>query len=89
MEQNKEQFQQSQSGSGSAEQTGRNRNEQRQPHTSVDDSQMQEISDQIGEERNRITTISGLGGESGRDDSSGGSGDRMENESSGERTDRP
>ncbi|MDQ3277433.1 MAG: hypothetical protein M3Q06_03850 [Bacteroidota bacterium] len=89
MEQNKEQFQQSQGGSGSAEQTGRDRTEQKQPHTGLESGQRKDIADEIGERSNAISSISELGGESGRDDASGGSGDRMKNESTNESTDRP
>ena len=86
---NKDQFQQSQRGSGSAEQTGRDRNEQKLPQTNMDDEQRQDVAGQIGEDRNKISSIPQMGGLSGRDDASGGSGDRMENESSNEQTDRP
>ena len=88
MTQNKEQFQQSQSGSGSAEQTGRERSEQQQP-LSPDQEQKQDIASQIGEDQNSISSIRETGGLSGRDDASGGSGDRMERESSNEMTDQP
>ena len=86
MTQNKEQFQQSQSGSGSAEQTGRERSEQQ---VSPDTGQKQDIASQIGEYQESISSVRETGGLSGRDDASGGSGDRMERESSNERTDRP
>jgi len=80
----KEQFEQGKQGTGSAEQTGRDRNEQLQQGTESN----QKIASQIGEEKGRVGSLNDLGAMSGRDDASGGSGDRMENESTGEATDR-
>ncbi|HEV7334308.1 MAG TPA: hypothetical protein VGN63_24965 [Flavisolibacter sp.] len=88
MTQKKEQFQQSQSGTGSAEQTGRDRTEQQQQIIDLDNEQKQDIANQIGENSNAVSSIGETGHLSGRDDAAGGSGDRMENESSNERTDR-
>lgn len=83
----KEQFQQSQAGSGSAEQTGRERAAQQQ-NLQPGNNEKQDIASQIGEDRNRVSSIRETGGLSGRDDAAGGSGDRMENENSNEPTDR-
>jgi hypothetical protein len=80
---NKDQMQQGTDGSGSAEQTGRERSEQQFKHTDK-----QKVSADIGESRDRIADPGELGAFSGRDDSSGGSGDGMENENSGSSTDR-
>jgi hypothetical protein len=76
-----------QGGTGSAEQTGRNRDEQKLTNTST--TEKSHIASQIGEDENNITTISELGGMSGRDDASGGTGDRMETENTNEETGRP
>ena len=85
----KEQTQQSDTGgSGSAEQTGRNHNEKHVPFTENSEERRQTIATQIGESESRVSSINELGGSSGRDDSAGGSGDRMEEQSSGEETDR-
>ena len=77
-----------QGGSGSAEQTNRDRNEQKL-QGSASEGGKADIASQIGEKQSDVKTISDLGGMSGRDDASGGSGDRMENESSNEQTDKP
>ena len=77
----------SHAGTGSAEQTGRNRNEQ-QSAADLSQHDKHNLASQIGENENRISSIKEMGGGSGRDDSAGGSGDRMENESTGERTER-
>jgi hypothetical protein len=82
----KEQLDQSKSGTGSAEQTGRDRAEQRQEQQDVDQQQRQDVGNQIGVSSNEITSAKELGQMSGRDDASGGSGDDMENENSGGRT---
>jgi hypothetical protein len=87
MDKNQEHIRNSQSGTGSAEQTGRDRNEQ-QSATDLSQQDRQNIASQIGEGENSIGSIGDMGGMSGRDDSAGGSGDRMENESTRERTDR-
>ena len=85
---NKEQIQESQQGTGSAENRGQNRNEQQQLNTRLTDEQKQDIGNQLGNDRNRVVSLDELGQLSGRDDSSGGSGDRMENENTGKETDR-
>jgi hypothetical protein len=88
MDTKKEQVQQAGGGSGSAEQTGRDREEQRLPTTETPEERRQNIASQIGESESRVSSINELGGLSGRDDSSGGSGDRMEEQNSGDATDR-
>lgn len=86
--QQKDQFQQAQSGTGSAEQTGRDRLEQQQ-NLQPDEDRKADIANQIGEHPNAVSSIGETGGLSGRDDASGGSGDRMENESTNAPTDQP
>ena len=76
------QMQRGAEGSGSAEQTGRNRNEQQ-----MNQPGKEEISNAIGENSKHIASHDELGANSGRDDASGGSGDQMENENSGRKTD--
>jgi hypothetical protein len=88
MEQHKDQFQSSQQGTGSAENQGRNRSEQKMQSSSSGDEQRQDISTQIGESKDKVGDIRETGALSGRDDASGGSGDRMENTSSNQETDR-
>ena len=88
MENNKEQLQQSHQGTGSAEQTGRDRDEQRLESRSLSEKEKSDTASQIGEKSSRISSIEELGGLSGRDDASGGSGDRMEEASSNDRTDK-
>ena len=82
----KEQLDQSKSGTGSAGQTGRDRAEQRQEQQDLDQQQRQDVGNQIGVSPNDITSAKELGQMSGRDDASGGSGEDMENENTGERT---
>jgi hypothetical protein len=85
----KEQIQQSQQGTGSAENVGQERSEQQQQLNShLTDEQRQDISGQLGNDSGRLADLSELGQLSGRDDNSGGSNDRMEDQSTGERTDR-
>lgn len=48
----------------------------------------QNIAQEIGEDPNRVAGIRDTGALSGRDDSAGGSGDRMEEGSSGNPTER-
>jgi hypothetical protein len=87
MEQDNQKFQQSQQGSGSAEQTGGNRKAQHHPMTDLSWQEKKEIGKEAGTPA-PVTSIKDMGGMSGRDDASGGSGDDMENESSGESTDK-
>ena len=86
MDTNKDQFQQQPT--GSAEQSNRDRDEQLYPLTDLSDDQRHNIASQIGEKEDSIASISDLGQMSGRDDAAGGTGDRMEDQSSNQETDR-
>jgi hypothetical protein len=79
MEENKQQ-----QGTGSAENTGRNREEQ------VNQSMggQQDISSAPGLSKQNTTTIEELGQRSGRDDYAGGFGDGMDDQDTGQGTDR-
>ena len=79
MDNNKSNRQQ-QGGTGSAEQTGRDRQEQKQSVGQLNENEKAEGASGIGEEENNISTLSDLGLFSGRDDAAGGSGERMEEE---------
>jgi hypothetical protein len=78
----KEELQQGQQGSGSAENTGRDRQEQL-TDTGLSDAEKQTIADHIGENKESVVGLKDLGAASGRDDASGGSGDGMEDQSTG------
>ena len=88
METNKEQFQSSQQGTGSAENKGEDRNRQMAQNTDLSNQERTDIAAQMGEGPNPVTTLRDMGALSGRDDSAGGSGDRMEEQNTGEATDR-
>lgn len=81
-------FQTSQEGSGSAENKGQNRSEQQAKNTNLSPQEKRDVASQLGKGKNRVADLDDLGMRSGRDDAAGGSGDRMENESTGESTDR-
>jgi hypothetical protein len=86
MQDKKEEYQEGRQGSGSAENKGEPRSDQQlndQPG-----SQKQQISEAIGEDARRVSTIGELGGRSGRDDQSGGSGDAMEDQNTGQATEK-
>jgi hypothetical protein len=85
---NKVSFQESQEGSGSAENKGLDRDQQRAKNTKLDQQEQQNIGNQLGSDKNRVADLDDQGLLSGRDDYSGGSGDRMEDESTGEPTSR-
>lgn len=85
---NKDAKQQAQPGSGSAENKGQERREQVNQSKDISREDRQHIADEIGEHPSKLANLRDLGSLSGRDDASGGSGDRMENESTGRRTDR-
>jgi hypothetical protein len=85
---NKQDNQQSLHGSGSAENKGQDRSAQKNRSTNISQQDRQNLAAQIGKGPNRIADIEDLGGMSGRDDSSGGSGDHMEDQSSDQKTDR-
>lgn len=80
---------QQQGGTGSAEQTNLDRKEQKATSADISENEKSDIASQIGESKGDVRTISDLGGLSGRDDSAGGTGDRMERESTNEATDTP
>ncbi len=79
---------QQQGGTGSAEQTGRDRADQKAPTTDMSGNEKADVASQIGEDSSAISTISDLGGMSGRDDAAGGTGDRQEGQSTNESTDK-
>lgn len=85
---NKESMQKSQPGSGSAENKGQSRQEQRNRTQDLSRQDQQHIADEIGEDPSQVRSVRDTGALSGRDDSSGGSGDRMEGENTGKGTDR-
>ena len=85
---NKAPFQTSQEGSGSAESRGQNRNEQQAKNTKLNSQEKRDVASQLGKGKNRVADLDDLGMRSGRDDASGGSGDRMEDESTGKDTNR-
>ena len=85
---NKAPFQTSQEGSGSAENRGENRSEQQAKNTKLSERERQEVANQLGNDKNRVADLDELGQLSGRDDSAGGAGDRMEDQSTGQATDR-
>jgi hypothetical protein len=74
--------------SGNAESKGQERSEQKNKGTKISDENRQKVAAQMGKGPNRIADIEDLGGMSGRDDSSGGSGDRMEDQSTDQNTER-
>ena len=80
--------QHTQQGSGSAENRGEDRKAQRHPMTHISDEQKQQIGEDIDEGNHAIADLGELGMLSGRDDQSGGSGDGMSEQSTGEETDR-
>lgn len=77
-----------QQGSGSAENTGGNRQDQENKLTQVSPQEQKDVEQQIGTAAGSVVGLHDLGQTSGRDDASGGSGDDMENTSTGEPTDR-
>ena len=85
---NKDSKQKSQPGTGSAENRGQDRNQQVNRSKDLSQSDKQDMASQIGEKPGRIASQRDMGALSGRDDSSGGSGDRMEGEDTGKGTDR-
>ena len=81
-------FQTGQEGSGSAENKGQSRTAQQAGNTKLNQQQRQDIGNQLGNDKGRLADLDDLGARSGRDDASGGSGDHMENQNTGEATDR-
>src|SRR4051812_48077359 len=88
MESDKKMVESSQQGSGSAENKGQDRNAQQNSKTVLSDEERQNLASQMGEGPNAVVGLKDLGALSGRDDASGGSGDRMETGSTGDATDR-
>ena len=76
----------SQEGSGSAENKGGSRSEQQHPMQSLSNEERKDIENQIGS--GAVVGLHDLGQTSGRDDAAGGSGDRMEETSTGQPTDQ-
>ena len=77
-----------QEGTGSAENTGRERTEQMNELTELSLEERMNVADQIGVPPEQVADVSDTGMLSGRDNVSGGSGDRMEEQSTGNETDR-
>lgn len=88
MENKKDQLENSKQGSGSAEHQGQDRSRQKASNTDIPNKERQNIANEIGEDSSSIIGLKDMGSLSGRDDSSGGSGDRMERENTGKQTDR-
>jgi hypothetical protein len=85
---NKDNQSRNQPGSGSAENQGRGRDEQLNQKASTSNEDRQSVARDTGLEEDQITDIEELGGLSGRDDASGGFNDGMDQQSTGEATDR-
>lgn len=91
---NKEKFmandrsQQTQQGTGSAENTGEERSQQFNEMSELSLEERMNVADQIGVPARDVIDASATGAASGRDDAAGGSGDRMEEENTGDATDR-
>lgn len=77
-----------QRGTGGAESQGRDRNEQFNELSSLSLEERMNVADQIGVPAESVGDAASTGAASGRDDLAGGSGDRMERESTGEETER-
>ncbi len=88
MEMSNEQNRQSQGGSGSAENRGGERTEQLNPNNTLTDQEKNRIQDAIGSEKVPVAGREDLGVLSGRDDAAGTPGDGMENQQTGENTER-
>jgi hypothetical protein len=88
MENKKDQFERSQQGTGSAENRGEERSRQMGGNKDLSNNDGQNLADEIGEDPSRVGSLKDMGALSGRDDAAGGSGDRMEGQSTGEGTDR-
>ena len=82
MERNK----QTQEGTGSAENTGGNRESQKNKLAQLTDNDKQKIAAEVGEDQSHIADLNDLGSLSGRDDYAGAPGDDMGN--TNEETDR-
>jgi hypothetical protein len=80
--------QHSQEGTGGAENKGQERSDQMNQMARVSESQKQQIAEEIDTPIESIASLEDLGALSGRDDQSGGSNDRMEQEDTGAPTER-
>ena len=76
-----------QQGTGSAEHRNESRESQKNQTAGLSEEQRNDIDKQVGAEV-PVTDIRSTGALSGRDDAAGGSGDRMEDTSSNQETDR-
>src|SRR4051794_32763964 len=88
MANDREMEQQRQPGTGSAENTGKDRKEQFNELSELSLEERMAIADQIGVPVRDVSDAAATGAMSGRDDAAGGSNDGMENESTGEETER-
>jgi hypothetical protein len=75
----KEDLQNSQKGTGSAENKGENRDQQRNQTRNVLNTQRDDMAQQAGLGRDRLTDIEDLGGINGRDDYAGTNMDDLSN----------
>ena len=79
---------QNQGGSGSAENIGQTRPDQQHNMQELSGQQKNEIAGDIESGKVPVASLKDLGSLSGRDDAAGGSGDGMENTSTGEPTEK-
>lgn len=77
-----------QQGTGSAENTGSNRQEQFNELSELSLEERMAVADRIGVPASDVSDAAALGTASGRDDLAGGFNDGMEEESTGEETER-
>ena len=88
MENQRDRDQQRQPGTGSAENVDQPRQNQFNEMTELSLEERMNVADQIGVPARDVTDASATGAMSGRDDSAGGSGDRMEEQNTGQPTDQ-
>ncbi|HEY0039904.1 MAG TPA: hypothetical protein VGB71_04525 [Flavisolibacter sp.] len=79
---------QQQPGTGSAENLDRDRKEQFNELSELSLEERMAVADQIGVPVDSVIDIASTGAMSGRDDAAGGSNDQMEEQSTGQETDR-
>ena len=84
----RDKFQEGQQQSGSAENTGREREQQFNEMTELSLEERMAVADKIGVPVRDVADASQTGAGSGRDDAAGGSGDEMEEQDTGQPTDR-
>jgi hypothetical protein len=80
--------QQTQQGSGSAENKGEDHDAQRQPMEHRSNKQKQQTGEDIDEGNHDIADLGELGMSGTSDEQSGGSGDKMNEQSTGEKTNK-